>query len=421
MTNPNHIFRKVALDRLSSPEQLDQLLPVADRRGWLALVAFGLVIATAILWGIFGSIPETVAGTGILVTSGGVVEVVPAAGGKVSEVAVQVGDRVDKGQVLVRIAQPELSTRLQQAKAALVDLMEHHRQVSQNNAEDLPLQRRQLEQQRIAAQRAIRSARNVKRASEEKIRSQTPLVEAGLLLKQQLMETRQRWDAAVERLEEGESQLAQLAVRELELGNQRAVDDAERDRKIKEAERLVNDLTRELREKTEVVSSHSGRILEVLAEPGMVLGLGEPVLTLDFSGRGARGLEAVIFVPSASGKQIRVGMSVMVGPTMVKQEEYGMMLGRVTSVSDFPTTAKGMQRLLKNDKLVSSLSGADAPYEVHAELIADPSTVSQYRWSSSKGPAQRIESGSLAIANIAVKHRRPIELVLPLLRERTGI
>ena len=41
MVNDNGIFRKVSLDRLSSPEKLDQLLPVTDRKGWLALLASG--------------------------------------------------------------------------------------------------------------------------------------------------------------------------------------------------------------------------------------------------------------------------------------------------------------------------------------------------------------------------------------------
>ena len=33
------IFRKVALDRLSSPDQIDKLLNVTSSRAWLALVA----------------------------------------------------------------------------------------------------------------------------------------------------------------------------------------------------------------------------------------------------------------------------------------------------------------------------------------------------------------------------------------------
>ena len=36
------LFRKVSLDRLSSPEQLDQLLRVTDPKSWLGLFAVGI-------------------------------------------------------------------------------------------------------------------------------------------------------------------------------------------------------------------------------------------------------------------------------------------------------------------------------------------------------------------------------------------
>jgi HlyD family secretion protein len=93
----------------------------------------------------------------------------------------------------------------------------------------------------------------------------------------------------------------------------------------------------------------------------------------------------------------------------------------VTYVSSFPATARGMARLLKNDKLVASLSGNDAPYQVHADLTPDPQTVSRYRWTSSSGPPIAIESGTLCSANILVDERRPVELVVPYVRKATGI
>jgi HlyD family secretion protein len=420
--NEQNIFRKVALDRLASPEQLDQLLPVTDRRGWLALLAFAALIATAIGWSLRGTIPQNVSGTGILVASGGVLEVVPAAGGRITEVTVHVGDLVTRGQLVARMAQPEITARLDQARAALTDLLEHQQQMVGNVAKDIPLLARQLAQQRVATQRTIATAQHDKAASEEKIEAQRPLVKAGLLLRQTLLETMQRRDAALERIEAGQSELAQIAVKESELRTHREENRSEGERKIREGRRAVDELTRELRTKTEVVASQSGRVLEILAEPGMMLGTGDALLTLDPSGKGtSAGLEAIIFVPSTYGKQIKVGMSVLVAPTTIKQEEFGMMVARVKSVSDFPTTLKGMQRILKNDKLVASLSGSDAPYEVHAALIPDPATASRYRWSSSKGPPQRIESGSLALANIAVSYHRPIDLVIPLFREQTGL
>ena len=158
-----------------------------------------------------------------------------------------------------------------------------------------------------------------------------------------------------------------------------------------------------------------------MTETGAVVAAGQPVLSLDLTGRTVKDLEAVMYVPSIQGKQIRVGMPMLVAPATVKQEEFGMMLGRVTYVSDFPATMKGMQRMLKNERLVAGLAGSDAPYEVHADLVLDPATVSRYRWTSSQGPPTKIESGTLAAASITVTTRRPIELVIPLIREYLGL
>ena len=62
----NRLFRKVALERLSSPEQLDQLMRITSPVGWVALLALGVLLACGVLWGIWGSIPTKVKGSGIL-------------------------------------------------------------------------------------------------------------------------------------------------------------------------------------------------------------------------------------------------------------------------------------------------------------------------------------------------------------------
>jgi HlyD family secretion protein len=415
------IFRQAALDRLASPEQLDQLLPVTDRRGWLALASFAIVILAAGIWSVHGSLPENVTGTGMLVSKGGVLEIVPPTGGRVSEVLVRVGEAVTPGTLVARLEQPAIEVRVKEAKAALRDLTEQHQEMVENETSNLPLQERQLAQQREAAEKSITSAANVRRASDAKIAAQRALVNDGLLLRQTLLETMQRRDAAIERIQEAQSQLAAIDLRAAELRSRREEQESASERKVREATRALVEVQAELATKTEVRAAAAGRILEILAEPGMVLGIGEPVLTLGHSSKEHTGLEAILFVPSVQGKQIRVGMPALISPTTVKQEEHGMIVGRVSAVSEFPTTMRGMQRWLKNDRLAASLSGGDAPYEVRAELFTDPSTPSKFRWSSSKGPPRTIESGSVATARIAVAQRRPIELVIPMLREAAGL
>jgi HlyD family secretion protein len=98
-----------------------------------------------------------------------------------------------------------------------------------------------------------------------------------------------------------------------------------------------------------------------------------------------------------------------------------MISAVVTTVSSYPSTPRGMQRVLKNDQLVTALSGGGAPYEVRATLLRDPRTPSGYRWTSSHGPPLTIQSGTLAGAQVIVDRQRPIAAVLPLLRRWSGM
>ena len=117
-----NVFRKVSLDRLSSPEQLDQLMQVTDARGWIILSAFGIVLATAALWGFLGSVAHDVPCSGMLVKSGGVFEVSALSNGRITDLAVRVGDMVTEGQVVARMSQPELADKLLEARAVVTEL-----------------------------------------------------------------------------------------------------------------------------------------------------------------------------------------------------------------------------------------------------------------------------------------------------------
>ncbi|NJR40660.1 MAG: hypothetical protein HC781_19810 [Leptolyngbyaceae cyanobacterium CSU_1_4] len=60
------LFRQEALDRISSPEQLDQLLQVVSLKDWLPLASLGFVVAIALIWSIFGKVPLTAEAKGLL-------------------------------------------------------------------------------------------------------------------------------------------------------------------------------------------------------------------------------------------------------------------------------------------------------------------------------------------------------------------
>lgn len=65
------LFRKAALERLSSPEELDQLMQVTNPKGWLALLGLAGLILAALIWGILGHIPTIAQGQGVLLRQEG--------------------------------------------------------------------------------------------------------------------------------------------------------------------------------------------------------------------------------------------------------------------------------------------------------------------------------------------------------------
>ena len=58
------IFRKTSLERLRSPEQLDEPLRVIGRKESVALYGLGVLAVLGLLWGFFGSMPDRGQGEG---------------------------------------------------------------------------------------------------------------------------------------------------------------------------------------------------------------------------------------------------------------------------------------------------------------------------------------------------------------------
>jgi hypothetical protein len=63
----NALFRQESLERLSSPEQLDQLMQIVTPQSWVPLGVLGVLVFAGMVWSIVGRIPITVSGRGLLV------------------------------------------------------------------------------------------------------------------------------------------------------------------------------------------------------------------------------------------------------------------------------------------------------------------------------------------------------------------
>ena len=100
-------FRKQALDRLSSPEELDRLVRVSRPGTWIALAGLLLVISAVVLWATLSTITTTVSGLGFLLPEGGLIEASALRPGIVERIDVEPGQRVESGDVVARLETPE--------------------------------------------------------------------------------------------------------------------------------------------------------------------------------------------------------------------------------------------------------------------------------------------------------------------------
>jgi hypothetical protein len=64
------LFRSEALERLSSPERLDQLMQVVAPKDWLGLAALAFLLILGLGWSVLGQIPINVTGRGVLINPG---------------------------------------------------------------------------------------------------------------------------------------------------------------------------------------------------------------------------------------------------------------------------------------------------------------------------------------------------------------
>ncbi len=420
MFDNKQVFRKVALERLSSPDQIDVLMRVVSPKGWVALLALCVLVAAVIGWGIFGSIPTKVSGSCILIRPGGVSELVTPGPGRVADISVSVGDSVREGQMVARIERYDALDQIKSTGARLHELKTQEANLKSVNGVEKRHQTAYLLASENILNNSIRTGQEVVKALEAKIRTQAVLLEQGLITQQTLLGTKLDYANAKREIEGSRNDILKIGVSRIEAQKQSHNELRSISVRISEAERTLASQMRSANESSLVYSPYNGRVLEIRLSENAMASVGAPIITIEQTGLSVNDLEARIYIAPLDGKKVRNNMDVQISPSTAKREEFGVMLGKVRRVAGFPSTAEGMMRSLKNEQLVQQLSNGAAPIEVQSDLIPSASTASGYKWSSPNGLEGRIESGTMCSATITIKEQRPISLVIPILLGQFG-
>lgn len=100
-------FRKAALDKLSSPEELDRLMQITSPGSWLLLAALAVVLVMVLFWSILGRINTTLEQSGVLALSNPSVFISAPTTGRVANVMVQPDDEVYEGDIIAYLSTEE--------------------------------------------------------------------------------------------------------------------------------------------------------------------------------------------------------------------------------------------------------------------------------------------------------------------------
>ena len=413
------IFRKTSIDRLSSPEQLDRLVPVTDTKAWLALAMLLAMLATAGVWSIVGALPSRVSGDGILITEGGrVFDAVAPADGVLEEITVAVDDVVERDQVVAVLSQRDLQLQYDSALATLEEFEADYARIAAEVDQQEELRLAALEESIRAAEERMDTVVQRLEQAEGRLADEQQLFERGISTNPRVLERQLAVDDIERELNELEQQLAELEVSRFE-GNVSGIQrEQDARRLVNDARREVTELRAQLERGTSIVAPDAGRVTEIQASIGTIVGRGKPAISFESLGDG---LELVLYVPPQHGKSVELGMRVQVSPKTAPREEYGTIIGSVASVSVFPSTVEGMTAVLRNSELVRQFSSDGPPYRAQVRLQHDPQSLSGYHWTSDRGGQLDLRSGTLANAEVTVRSQKPIEMVIPLLREWTGL
>jgi HlyD family secretion protein len=430
------LFRTETLERLSSPDDLERLMPVARAADWLLIAVTGMLLGLLVLWSFVGRVPTIVAGRGVIVRPRQIMEAQTAVAGRILSLRVHSGDRVREGDLIATIDQSDILKRIQENRRHADVLEEQDRRKNAANQHQTALQTQQdgmersgLETLRAALRKNLADAESLRPVLQAHAESNRRMVQEKLLgfAAKEVADSESAVrdnDAKIAdyttRLGQIDAQVQQIETRGAALARQILEESLARRNEIEQIRRTIEIDEFQIRQDGSIRSQYSGRVSEVMAAAGQVMPAGGRLLTLEVDDAGV-GLLSISYFPVRDGKRILPGMRLQVTPDTVQRERYGGILGTVSSVSPVAVTKEGAASTLGNAEVVQNLMPEGGYIEVRAKLEPDLSTASGYRWSSSRGPDVKVSAGLTHSTRVTIEGRAPVTYLLPVLRELSGV
>ena len=412
-------FRAEAAEAATSVSQVDDALEVVRPPVLAFCVTLALLVVGVVVWASFTDVPIKITGQGILVSPGGVIDVVSESSGRINDIRFKPGDLIHPGDVVALVDQSEQKLKLAEAEGELQDAVAARDDMQRFQERDLHADEVWRQAREQAVNGNIASLQERQRMMTEREELVRQLAERGLITRDRAISAKIELFTIRSDLEAQRNELQTMTLDAARRQTQREKDMLAAEQRVATASRAVESARDRLKRYAAVLSPYGGRVVEAKANIGQVVSSGAPIVSIErdgaLAGQGGD-LVALVYVGAQDGKKLRHGMEADVSPASVRKEEHGHLIGRVDRVADTPASSVGMLRTLQNDALVGEFQKTlRTPFEIMIRLERDPAGA--LRWSTGNPPKFSMDGGTLVSVEITVQKVRLIALALPILQQ----
>jgi HlyD family secretion protein len=397
--------------------RLRSLGPRQQLGGVLALMG-----AAVGAWAVFWLVPTEVVGKGVLLLPDNAGLLDARAAGQVRRLAIRVGDRVRRGQVLVELYLPVLEKELEQQRANLRELERQNQALDERDrlrldtektSVDTAIAKLRGDAERYGALRSTYASklRNLEWLARREVVA--PLSSEVVTVEQGLTSTGVSLDQV--RIDQKKVltafQQVKLAIETEALQRRYAIDDLRRRIRVTEA-RLAYE--------GQLHADRDGEVLDLQVIPGQTVAVGQRLGTIGRLASGAP-LQAVSYFAPADARRLRSGMPVEVVPQWNQRSRFGGIVGKVQQVNTLPATEEDISTTIGNPQLAKALVEAGPVMRAVIALERDSTSRDGFRWTLSNGSdVFPVREGLTVESHAYVEWRTPLSYVLPGLRSITG-
>jgi HlyD family secretion protein len=397
--------------------RLRSLGPRQQLGGVLALMG-----AAVGAWAVFWLVPTEVVGKGVLLLPDNAGLLDARAAGQVRRLAIRVGDRVRRGQVLVELYLPVLEKELEQQRANLRELERQNQALDERDrlrldtektSVDTAIAKLRGDAERYGALRSTYASklRNLEWLARREVVA--PLSSEVVTVEQGLTSTGVSLDQV--RIDQKKVltafQQVKLGIETEALQRRYAIDDLRRRIRVTEA-RLAYE--------GQLHADRDGEVLDLQVIPGQTVAVGQRLGTIGRLASGAP-LQAVSYFAPADARRLRRGMPVEVVPQWNQRSRFGGIVGKVQQVNTLPATEEDISTTIGNPQLAKALVEAGPVMRAVIALERDSTSRDGFRWTLSNGSdVFPVREGLTVESHAYVEWRTPLSYVLPGLRSITG-